>query len=72
MFLIMLDGLHIEMAALAAAGKFLDGSGWTDSLVLSGVPSADGIESKKVKICSSSHIGLLVVTYVFWHMRNTE
>ena len=30
-FVILLGGLHIEMAALTTPGDFLDGSGWTQS-----------------------------------------
>ena len=49
MFLIMLGGFHIEMTALAAAGKFLNGGGWTDSLVLAGVNSAGKAESLRIE-----------------------
>ena len=59
MFLIMFGGLHIEMTALAVAGKFLYGSGWTDSLVLAGVNSAGKAESllreSKVKRSRYAH-----------------
>ena len=36
-FVVMLRGLHIEMAAFKALGGWLDGSGWTDCLVQAGV-----------------------------------
>ena len=32
-FILMLDGLHIEMAAFELLGDWLDGSGWTSALV---------------------------------------
>ena len=36
-FVVMLGGLHIEMAAFKALGGWLDGSGWTNCLVQAGV-----------------------------------
>ena len=31
-FVVMLGGLHVEMAAVKLAGEWLKGSGWTESL----------------------------------------
>jgi hypothetical protein len=36
-FVIMMGGLHIEMAFLAAIGKWLEGSGWTPIMTTGGV-----------------------------------
>jgi hypothetical protein len=41
----MLGDLHIEMAALKAAGHWLLGSGWTDALVHCGVATRGTAES---------------------------
>ena len=60
-FVVMLGGLHIEMALLAAAGKLLKGSGWTESLVLAGVTTAgkaDSLLAGSKVTCTSSHVGL--------------
>ena len=44
-FVIMMGGLHIEMAALRMLGHWLDGSGWINLLVQSGVTTAGVAES---------------------------
>ena len=48
----MLEGLHIEMAALKALGGWLDGSGWTDCLVQAGVAKVGMADS----FLKASHI----------------
>ena len=42
---IMLEGLHIEMAASKVLGDWLDGSGWTSAIVAAEVASAGVAES---------------------------
>lgn len=37
---VMFGGLHIEMAAMKAAGRLLGGSGWTDALVLAEIATS--------------------------------
>ena len=44
-FVIMLGGLHIEMAALKSLGSFLQKSGWTSALVEAGIASPGTAES---------------------------
>ena len=44
-FVIMFDGLHIEMAALKVIGDLLSGSGWTSALVQSGIVSSGTADS---------------------------
>ena len=44
-FVIMMGGLHIEMAALRMLGHWLDGSGWVHALVQSEIASAGVAES---------------------------
>ena len=51
-FVVMLGGLHLEMAALKTIGKLLDGSGWTDALTI-----ADVYSSGKADSClQASHV----------------
>lgn len=54
---VMLGGLHIEMAAFKTLGDWLDGSGWTDSLVHAGVASIGTADSflKAVHITRTRH-----------------
>ena len=40
MFVIMMGGLHVEMAALRMIGHWLDGSGWVQCLVASGLTTS--------------------------------
>ena len=44
-FVILLGGLHIEMAALTTLGDFLDGSGWTHALTQADLATAGKAES---------------------------
>lgn len=44
-FVILLGGLHIEMAALATLGDLLDGSGWTNVLTQAGIATAGTADS---------------------------
>ena len=44
-FVILLGGLHIEMAALTTPGDFLDGSGWTHALTQADLATAGKAES---------------------------
>lgn len=39
-FVVLLGGLHIEMAALATLGDLLNGSGWTNALTQAGIATA--------------------------------
>jgi len=41
----MMGGLHIEMAYLKAVGQWLEGSGWTDSLVAAGLVGSGTADS---------------------------
>ena len=39
-YVVMLGGLHIEMATLNMLGKWLDGSGWSSALVEAGITTS--------------------------------
>ena len=43
-FVILLGGLHIEMAGLTTLGDFLDGSGWTHALTQADLATAEKAE----------------------------
>ena len=43
--LVMFGGLHVEMTALKAIGKWLEGSGWTSALVQANVASSGTADS---------------------------
>ena len=49
---IMLGGLHIELAVLKAIGSWLSGSGWTKAVAKAGITSAGRAES----LVTSTHI----------------
>ena len=49
---VILGSLHIEMAALKALGKWLDGSGWKEALMKAEVASEGVAES----FISASHL----------------
>ena len=51
-FVLMLGGLHIEMASLKMLGKWLTGSGWTDLLCNAGVATQGVAES----FLTASHV----------------
>ncbi|CAH3151254.1 unnamed protein product [Porites lobata] len=51
-FVVMLGGLHIEMAALMAIGNLLDGSGWGSALVQAGVATPGTADS----FCRVTHV----------------
>ena len=51
-FVVMLGGLHIEMASFKALGNWLDGSGWTDVLVQAEVAKSGTADS----FLKASHI----------------
>ena len=44
-FVLMLCGLHIEMTAYKALGKWMDGSGWTEVLYTAGVATRGAANS---------------------------
>ena len=44
-FVIMMGGLHIEMAALKAIGNWLEDSGWTSALTEAGIASSGKADS---------------------------
>ena len=44
-FVILLGGLHLEMASLATIGDLLDGSGWTHALALTNIATPGTAES---------------------------
>ena len=44
-FVILLGGLHLEMASLATIGDLLDGSGWTHALALANIATPGTAES---------------------------
>ena len=50
--IVMFGGLHIEMAALKAIGKWLEDSGWTSSLVMADIASSGTADS----FLKASHI----------------
>ena len=45
MFVIMLGGLHIEMAVLKSVGTLLENNGWTSAIVEAGLASSGTAES---------------------------
>ena len=49
---VMLGGLHIELAALKAVGSWLVGSGWTDPVAQAGITTSGRAES----LVTSAHI----------------
>ena len=49
---VMLGGLHIELAALKAVGSWLVGSGWTDAVAQAGITTSGRAES----LVTSAHI----------------
>ncbi|XP_065894959.1 uncharacterized protein [Dysidea avara] len=49
-FVLMLGGLHIEMAILKVLGDWLDGSGWTSALVQAGIADT-GTADSFIKVC---------------------
>uniref|UniRef100_H3APT7 Uncharacterized protein n=1 Tax=Latimeria chalumnae TaxID=7897 RepID=H3APT7_LATCH len=51
-YVVMLGGLHIEMAVLHMLGEWLDGSGWSMALIEAGVATS----GKAGALISSSHI----------------
>ena len=51
-FVVMLGGLHIEMAILNMLGKWLDGSGWSSALVEAGVATS----GRAAALLSASHV----------------
>ena len=51
-FVVMLGGLHIEMAYISTIGDFLDGSGWTSALADADVTTPGKAES----LLKSSHV----------------
>ena len=53
LFVIMLGGLHTEMAALKAAGDWLQGSGWTQALVQAEIATAGKADS----LLKVAHVG---------------
>ena len=59
-FMVMIGGLHVEMAILAALGSFLDNSGWTEALVLAQVTTSGRAQSllsgSKVKRTRYAHL----------------
>ena len=65
-FVIVLGGLHIEMAAFKVLGDWLDGSGWTSAIVATEVASGgvavvyQGLSLDKNQTCPSSHCCMLV------------
>ena len=44
-FVIILGGLHLEMASLPTIGDFLDGSGWTHALAQANIATPETAES---------------------------
>ncbi len=53
LFVIMLGGLHIEMASLKTAGDWLKGSGWTQALVLAEIATI----GKAKSFLQAAHVG---------------
>ena len=51
-FVVMLGGLHIEMAMLTMIGKWLEGSGWSSVLVEAGIVTSGRAEA----MLSASHV----------------
>ena len=49
---VMLGGLHVELAALKAVGSWLAGSGWTDAVAQAGITTSGRAES----LVTSAHI----------------
>jgi len=60
-YVIMLGGLHTEMAALRTIGDIVDGSGWTDALTQADIATAGTCEgflraSHVTKTCRAHHV----------------
>jgi len=51
-YVVMLGGLHIEMAVMSMMGKWLDGSGWCTALVEAGITTSGKAEA----FLSASHV----------------
>ena len=51
-FVVVLGGLYIDMAFMSMIGDVLEGNGWVDALIKSGLDSAGVVES----FLSSSHV----------------
>ncbi len=64
-FMVMMGGLHVEMALLATLGNFLDNSGWIEALVLAQVTTSGRAQSlltgSKVKRTRYAHLVTLGV-----------
>ena len=65
-FVVLLGGLHIEMATLASLGDLLDGSGWTNVLTQAGI-ATPGMADSFLKgahvtnqACTPSHLQCIV------------
>ena len=77
-FVVMLAGLHIEMAAFKALGGWLDGSGWTDRLVQAGVAKVGMADSflKASHITRTRHAHQVTAAALFilqnMHMKSTR
>ena len=56
-FIVILGGLHIEMAAIKVLGDWLDDSGWVEALVQAGVASAATADSfiKAARVTRTRH-----------------
>jgi len=51
---VMLGGLHIELAALEAIGSLLLGSGWTDAVAQAGITTT-GLAESLVTLAHHTH-----------------
>ena len=70
-FVLLLGGLHIELAAWKTCGDWLDGSGWTDMLVhanVTSVGSADSfLKASHIKRARQAHILTVAALSVLRH-----
>ena len=71
-FVILLGGLHIEMAGLTTLGDFLDGSGWTHALTQADLATAEKAESflKKSHVKRTRNAHQVTASTLSIHMHN--
>jgi hypothetical protein len=71
-FVIMFEGLHIEIAALKSLGSLLEGSGWVEALTNSGIITPGSAEAllsaSHVRRCRRMHEVTLVSMHILQHI----
>ena len=68
----MFGGLHVEMTLLKIAGEWLDKTGWTEALELSGIATEGSADSftkgSHVTKCRHAHQVTAAALYILQHM----